>query len=534
VSVLASRRARQVEVFVETNYEPWRQNILNAARGMLAGQHKILLTIDDLEPAYNQAWHELHKRLSQNEEIKNPEGFLVTVTFRRAFDAWRSSHPDQHADDVDVTLFGGSEQDVAERLDDRLALAHVREGLRDRLNDRELQAATLCYLMGYSRPEAAKLMGVEPKRFEKIMDGDKQRPGVAKILAELTEDIQAGAWCDRRVSLMNAFAHGVLDPEGQRYQLARQHLESCSACRRYVQSIRKLAAVMPPVALPLGISDSPSVVDVLEHLQSLLDPAAGMVDLARDTAVHLVTQADTALGGGGVTTAGQAAKATTAGGAAAGTAVAAATAGGGAAATGGVAAGGIGTLLAGGGGALGLKIAAGCAATAIAGTACLSLTDKAAPEQRPVAKVQRAEPRSKPTSPTIGAPSPGVPFSAPAAAAATASSSSRTSGGATSSSTSGKRIERGGGKPEAPSAPSEFGFEGGGQSGSSSGRDRPSAPAPAAPSAPAEFGVAPSSTGSAAAAPAPTSSSGASGRSGSGSSGGGKAPSAAAEFGFGG
>src|SRR6266851_5771472 len=46
---------------------------------------------------------------------------------------------------------------------------------------------------------------------------------------------------------MRGLAYGMLDPEGERYQLALAHGRECPACRAYVVSLRGLAAALPPV-----------------------------------------------------------------------------------------------------------------------------------------------------------------------------------------------------------------------------------------------------------------------------------------------
>jgi hypothetical protein len=50
---------------------------------------------------------------------------------------------------------------------------------------------------------------------------------------------------------MRGLAFGILDPEGERYQLALAHRSECPACRAYILSLRGLAAVLPvPMFLP--------------------------------------------------------------------------------------------------------------------------------------------------------------------------------------------------------------------------------------------------------------------------------------------
>jgi hypothetical protein len=86
----------------------------------------------------------------------------------------------------------------------------------------------------------------------KLMEGaGPGRPGVAGKVGELIETIRGGGWCEEQGSLMRGLAFGILDPEGERYQLALAHRSECPACRAYILSLRGLAAVLPvPMFLP--------------------------------------------------------------------------------------------------------------------------------------------------------------------------------------------------------------------------------------------------------------------------------------------
>jgi hypothetical protein len=133
-------------------------------------------------------------------------------------------------------------------------LRQLFEGLRAQLNKRELRAATLCYLQGFSRSEAAVQMGVSEKRMSKLMEGrGPGRPGVASKVGTLVQAIRRGDWCEEQGSLMRGFAYGILDPAGERYRLAVSHHSQCPACRAYVVSLRGLAAVLPLPPLPLSL-----------------------------------------------------------------------------------------------------------------------------------------------------------------------------------------------------------------------------------------------------------------------------------------
>lgn len=243
-TLLARRSESRAERLVQREYDELRAPTLRALRSRLAGQG---ITFDDadLDAFYNQAWHGLYEQLVRGEEVENRGGFLVVAAHRRAIEELRRLHPDRRADGVDPGETA-QELDLTQRLDDRRRLTGVMEGMRERLSERERQAAALCYLHGYSRPEAAAALGLAPKRMEKLMDG------VSSKLGTLTTEIDDGDWCESRQSLMKAYAYGVLDPDGERYALARAHLEECPACRKYVRGLRGIAAVVPPVWLPLA------------------------------------------------------------------------------------------------------------------------------------------------------------------------------------------------------------------------------------------------------------------------------------------
>ena len=243
-TLLARRSEQRAERLVQREYEELRTPTLAAVRSRLSAQG-LRLDDADLDAAYNQAWHGLYEQLVRGEEVDNHGGFLVVAAHRRAIDEVRRVHPDRRAEGVDPEE-RAHDLDLTQRLDDRRRLLGAMEGMRERLSERERQAAALCYLHGYSRPEAAAALGLAPKRMEKLMDG------VSSKLGTLTTEIDEGDWCESRQSLMKAYAYGVLDPDGERYALARAHLEECPACRKYVRSLRGISAVVPPIWLPLA------------------------------------------------------------------------------------------------------------------------------------------------------------------------------------------------------------------------------------------------------------------------------------------
>jgi RNA polymerase sigma factor (sigma-70 family) len=264
----AERRLRQ-------DFEGLRSEVVATVRRRLRARG-VSLDTSDLDACYAEAWQGLYAAMVGGETIASPTGWLVLVTFRRALDEHRSRGR-EHAsvEAVEVAAVAGAfaggclvdasrtrasdsavaaERDFASELDDRRRLRQVFEGLRGRLSERECQAAALCYLQGCSRVEAAARMGISEARMRKLMEGPGGgRPGVAGKVGELLETIRAGSWCEEQASTMRGLAFGVLDPAGERYALAMAHQRECPACRTYVLSLRGLAAVLPPLALPWGL-----------------------------------------------------------------------------------------------------------------------------------------------------------------------------------------------------------------------------------------------------------------------------------------
>jgi RNA polymerase sigma factor (sigma-70 family) len=260
---LTVRRYR-AERMLRKEFEVLRGKVIGTVRGRLRASG-VSLDASDLEACYAEAWQGLYAATLAGEEIANPTGWLALVTFRRAIEEHRSrrrSYPTEGVGEANgpsgrrgsAAGEGVREHDFADELDDRTRLRQLFEGLRGRLSAREQEAAALCYLQGLSRAEAAERMGISQARMRKLMEGPGPgRPGVAGKVGELVETIRGGGWCEQQGSLMRGLAFGILDPEGDRYQLALAHQRECPACRKYVLSLRGLAAVLPPTSLPLAL-----------------------------------------------------------------------------------------------------------------------------------------------------------------------------------------------------------------------------------------------------------------------------------------
>jgi DNA-directed RNA polymerase specialized sigma24 family protein len=259
-------RRYRAELLLRKEFEGLRGRVTASARARLRG-YGVSLDPSDLDACYSAAWQGLYMAMLEGQEIENPAGWLTVATFRRAIEEHRADGRARRLSERMQDGAGGawcvgqgsmrdaaSRHDLAGELDDRVRLRQLFEGLRGRLSAREREAAVLCYLQGFSRAQAAERMGVSEKRMRKLMEGaGAGRPGVAGKVGALVEAIRDGEWCEEQGSLMRALAYGVLDPAGERYQLALLHRSQCPACRSYVLSLRGLAATLPPVFLPWGL-----------------------------------------------------------------------------------------------------------------------------------------------------------------------------------------------------------------------------------------------------------------------------------------
>jgi RNA polymerase sigma factor (sigma-70 family) len=248
----ASLRRYRADRLLREGFEELRVTVIAGASGRLRAAG-VRLDAADIEACYAQAWQGLYTATLDGRPIANPVGWLTLVTYRRAIDEHRArarARPlalDGAREDAGGTA-PTAQRDLAEELDDRVQLRQLFEALRGRLSEREQQAATLCYLQGLSRAQAAAQMGVSERRMRKLMEGrGGQSPGVAHKVGALVETIGAGRWCEEQGSLMRGFAYGILDPAGERHRLAEIHHSECPACRAYVLSLRGLAAVLPPL-----------------------------------------------------------------------------------------------------------------------------------------------------------------------------------------------------------------------------------------------------------------------------------------------
>jgi DNA-directed RNA polymerase specialized sigma24 family protein len=272
----------------QAKYVELEAEVTATVHGKLAAR-KMLVVKDDLEEAYNQAWHGVCEKIKTGEKIDNLTGMLVLVTWRRAVDIYRSNHPSEH-EDVDVSE-RGVEPDLAAEIDDREKLKLLIFRLKGRLNQREREAVSLCVLHGYSRPEAAKLLNVPEPALQKVMDGATKKIG--GIVASLSA---RGCGDEEWAGLMRSYAFSAIEDDRE-YKRAAEHVEQCASCHRYVRGLQGLAAVIPPAG-PL-VPWSGHETSILSYLHHLFDSAHSGASALQSGA----SATGAAAGGGGISVA---------------------------------------------------------------------------------------------------------------------------------------------------------------------------------------------------------------------------------------
>lgn len=216
------------------DYQPMKSLVISSVRRYL-NKRNLRFDILDLEGFYNHAWVALHSKLSNGDNVHSPEGFLVLVTRRRAVDEARRM-TGIRSDDRTAVADLGEEHDFAAKVDNKTRLRHYIEGMREVLTEDEYQAMKLCLFGGLTRPEAAHQLGETRDRMEKIMDAAQCK------LRSVTAAISDGEWCTKHSSTLQAFACGWLDEQGTKYQWAIAHLAKCTACRHFVNELRRNTA----------------------------------------------------------------------------------------------------------------------------------------------------------------------------------------------------------------------------------------------------------------------------------------------------
>jgi DNA-directed RNA polymerase specialized sigma24 family protein len=267
---------QQAEAVANANYEALKEVVLRSVGSRLFAR-SVRLDRIDLEAAYNQAWHGVCQAIAQSRRVENLAGLLVDITCKRAIDIYRQRNEAMHAD-ADVESHA-VEVDLAERVDDQHKIERLLERLKDRLTDVQRNAVTLCILHGYTRPEAARILGIEAVAFEKVMDRTMKKIG--GIIAAMDS---RGCGDDEWARALRSFALGLMSEDSPDYQRIAEHVGECASCERYVVGLRGLAAVLPPFGLPQAPVGH-GLGALLAHLHELFAPhGAGIAAGAQTSA----------------------------------------------------------------------------------------------------------------------------------------------------------------------------------------------------------------------------------------------------------
>lgn len=234
---------QQAEKTINERYHQLQAEVTTTVRHKLLAR-KMHIDESDLEESYCQAWHGVYERIKQRKQISNLTGMLVEITWRRAVDTYRELHPSQQAAlDVEEPI---TVLDLDAQLDDRIKFKRFIAQVRRNLNPRECEAVSLCVIHGYPRAEAARIMGLQRRQIEKLMDGaTKKIGGIAASIAG------RGCGSEEWARLMRSYALGVIAEDDRDYPRAAKHVAQCAACNRYVNGLRGLTAILPP-GLPVG------------------------------------------------------------------------------------------------------------------------------------------------------------------------------------------------------------------------------------------------------------------------------------------
>jgi DNA-directed RNA polymerase specialized sigma24 family protein len=113
-----------------------------------------------LDAAYCEAWYQLHEKLAHGATIENMVGWLVVATRSRAVDDARTqARPTELP--LAGTLADGAE-DPSIIVERRVEFLRRLELALGRMTAREREAFELCRVVGVSRADAGRLLGVTP------------------------------------------------------------------------------------------------------------------------------------------------------------------------------------------------------------------------------------------------------------------------------------------------------------------------------------------------------------------------------------
>jgi DNA-directed RNA polymerase specialized sigma24 family protein len=289
MSAWAERRPRTsrqlAEWTADEHYDALETEVVDKVCRRLSAR-QMDLDRSDVEEAYCLAWHGVCEQIARGVRIASLNGMLIEVTWRRAVEAYRQMRRSEHAD-VDLELHV-VEDDLDQRLDDQAKLQRLLGRVRGRLSPQERQVISLCWLQGYTRPEARALLGIKDEaRMQKLMDRASRKVGgiVAAIEAR-------GCGGEEWSHMLRSYALGTIDEQQSDYRRASEHIENCASCRRYVVGLRRVAAIVPPF-----VPAAPHPTQLLAFLHRLFGDGTGAAASSLQTGATTVSGASAAGGG---------------------------------------------------------------------------------------------------------------------------------------------------------------------------------------------------------------------------------------------
>lgn len=218
-------------------YGRLRRRVLQRARHWFP-----TLSEADLEDVYQSAWLSIVRTES---EVAEPEKYLFEAVHseglmelrRRRRKPVESLEAEEPSVPAALVASDPSPYERAETAE----LSRLTEEILGELSAQQRAIVKLRWGWGLSREEIAGLLGVTPRAVKREVECLGAR------LREQGEVIASGGWCERRRSLVTAYAIGLLS--ARRERRAESHLRNCPGCRALVRELRgraeDLAAVLP-------------------------------------------------------------------------------------------------------------------------------------------------------------------------------------------------------------------------------------------------------------------------------------------------
>ncbi len=234
---------QQADHAIGDEYAKYRADVTRISYNELASAG-IDFAARDVDTFYNRAWHGVFSRLWGKGAVGNLERLLTDSTYRQAVDEHRVLHPETRMD-VEVLEAVGIADPIEATPEQQQQQREFSARMRKRLNQRELQAVTLCHVYGFKPFEAAEIIGVGAFRLAELMDE------IQEEFEPLLEEYEEGEACEGLLPLVNQYALGILDPRSDEYRTASAHIAGCPGCIRHAIKTRGLTAVTNPTGTML-------------------------------------------------------------------------------------------------------------------------------------------------------------------------------------------------------------------------------------------------------------------------------------------